>query len=72
MDAGTVEADKAPIQELNELQISVQPALPEAQYQNPVERSVQTISNATAAILCNQENLSNSIVATLGITHQTR
>lgn len=60
VDSGTVEADKDTILELNNLQISVHPALPEAQFQNPVERSVQTVANLTAAILCNQENLNNT------------
>ena len=60
VDAGSVETDATITLELNNRQITVQPALPESQFQNPVERSVQTVANLTAAILCNQENLNNS------------
>ena len=60
VDAGTVEADAETVTALNLLEIRVLPALPEAQYQNSVERSIQTVANSVAAVLANQENLNNT------------
>ena len=49
VDAGKVEATKGIIQQLNLAHISVEPSVPEKQFQNFVERSVQTMTKGTSA-----------------------
>lgn len=60
VDAGTVENAVQTKMKLNLIGISVQAASPEAQNQNPVERTQQTVALAVTAALCSQSALDNS------------
>jgi hypothetical protein len=60
VDAGKVENAAASLVILNNNGISVQTAAPECQFQNPVERTVQTIGRGVATMLCDQGLLDNS------------
>lgn len=56
-DAGTVENSAASARELASLHISLDPAAPENQAQNPVERTVQTANHAISTMLLDQQFL---------------
>jgi hypothetical protein len=58
-DAGTVEKDIAMCTELALLGVTTDPAAPESQFQNDVERSVQTVVKGVGAVLARQLFLSN-------------
>ncbi len=60
VDAGTVENSVATKQKLNLEGITIQTAAPECQFQNPVERTQQTVANALTAALCDQNMLDNT------------
>jgi hypothetical protein len=64
LDAGTVEAAKDAIERINlELHITVNPAAPECQYQNPAERSIQTLLKGVGTMFVVANYLSNSFWA---------
>ena len=56
-DAGTVENSAASARELATLEITLNPAAPENQAQNPVERTVQTANHAISTMLLDQQFL---------------
>jgi hypothetical protein len=53
-DAGTVENDSTVIQQLQLIGVHADPAAPECQFQNDVERSVQTVIKGVGAVLSRQ------------------
>jgi hypothetical protein len=56
-----VEKDQELLIQLGEMDAKVLPVPPESQFDNPVERSVQTIVKGIGAIFASQEDLSNSM-----------
>ena len=56
-DAGTVENSAASTRELAAFEITLNPAAPENQAQNPVERTVQTANHAISTMLLDQQFL---------------
>jgi hypothetical protein len=61
VDAGAVEKDQELLIQLGELGIHMSPVPPEAQFANPVERSVQTVVKGVGAMFVNQEYLPNTV-----------
>ena len=61
LDAGIVEKAETLRLNLNELGIVVEPAAPEAQFQDPAERSMQTVEKGVAAVLVHQFHLGNKM-----------
>lgn len=70
VDAGAVENAAVTKTFLNTLGIEIQSAPPECQFQNPVERSQQTLANAVRAALGDQDSLDNSFWG-LAVVHCT-
>jgi hypothetical protein len=70
VDAGKVENAVATKTVLNQIGIVIQTAAPECQFQNPVERSQQTLANAVTAALGDQDALDNAFWG-LALTHCT-
>ncbi len=70
-DAGKVELKTETVCQLKEWGINVDPASPECQYQNFVERSVQTACKGTATLLTAQNLLDHTFwgLALLHFTH---
>ena len=60
MDAGSTENATDVIAFLKEHNIEVDPAAPDEQQQNPVEREVQTLTKGVSALLLDQTALSSS------------
>jgi hypothetical protein len=60
-DAGVVERDQELLIQLGELGIRMSPVPPEAQFANPVERSIQTVVKGMGAMFVNQEHLPNTV-----------
>jgi hypothetical protein len=58
-DAGAVENSADLALSLGALGITLEPAAPKCQFQNPVERSVQTVMKGTSVVLVNQYHLGN-------------
>jgi len=56
-DAGSTENSNSSAAFLLQHRIEVDPAAPESQFQNPVEREVQTASKGIAALLIDQSAL---------------
>lgn len=59
-DSGTVENTADLGISLGTLGITLQPAAPKSQFQNPVERAVQTVTKGTSAVMVNQNHLGNT------------
>ena len=63
-DAGTVESALEATYQLNvDLQIQVQPAAPECQYQNATERTIQTVLKGVGTMFVSAQYLSNAFWA---------
>jgi hypothetical protein len=60
MDAGSTENAIDVIAFLKEHNIEIDPAAPDEQQQNPVEREVQTLTKGVSALLLDQTALSSS------------
>ena len=56
-----MEKDQESLILLGELGIKFLPTPPEAQFANPVERSVQTVTKGVGAMFANQEYLANTL-----------
>jgi hypothetical protein len=60
-DAGVVERDQDLLIQLGELGIRMFPVPPEAQFANPVERSIQTVVKGMDAMFVHREHLPNTV-----------